>query len=79
MTTTVQSLDDGTIGCCPTIPKEGLPTVLLVVTSGLACLRGRLTAESALRLGKALLEAGKYIEPEAAVWLTEEEELSSEL
>ena len=79
MTITIHTVDEKTLGCCPLIPAEGMPTVLVVMTSGSSCMRGRLTAEDAQRLGMALSQAGKYIDPQLAQWHAREEELSQEL
>jgi hypothetical protein len=79
VTITAPTLDDGTIGCCPSVPPTGMPTVLLVLTVGNACLRGRLTAESAQRLGKALSEAGAYIDPMSERWHDREAEIAEQL
>ena len=79
LTICIISADNKTLSCCPSIPTEGLPTVLVVMTSGSSCMRAQITAESAMRLGAALSEAGRYIDPHAAVWQDREEALTQEL
>lgn len=79
MTITITTTDDKTLGCCPCIPSEGPPTVLVVMTSGSSCMRARLTAESAQRLGHALSQAGNYLDPHSANWHDRQQRLMEEL